>query len=177
MRGSVDGRAKLFASREELEKAIEEALAAGLEAAPDKDAEIKELEGKLAGRREKVDLILSSLSAENISLAETHLTKLRQEIAALEAELRAQRVANRMEDIVTRDLKALAREAADYLVDLRMVLDEGSVEEKKRFIRDFVAEILVHGDKREVRVGFYEDGDDGAPGVPLLAMARWGYHL
>ena len=57
---------------------------------------------------------------------------------------------------------------------VRTVLDGGSVEEKKRFVRDFVAEIVVYGDKREVRVGFFEVGEVGAPGDPLLAMAPRG---
>ena len=80
---------------------------------------------------------------------------------AIENELRALRVANRAEDVVTRDLRALAKEAAGYVVNLRKVLDSGSPEEKKRFVRDFVAEAIVDGEKREVRVGFF--ADDSGP--------------
>jgi len=47
------------------------------------------------------------------------------------------------------------------VVNLRKVLDSGSSDEKKRFVRDFVAEAVVDGEKREVRVGFY--GDDSGP--------------
>lgn len=171
----LDGRARLFASRAELEAAIEQALAAGRGAGPDKDAEIKDLEKKLSERRAKVDLIVSNLSADNIALVEAHLTHLRQEIAALEGELRAHRLASRAEDIVTRDLKALARKAAGYITNLREVLEKGSSDERKRFLRDFVAAIVVHGDKRQVHVGFYKDDEDGALGVPVSAMTRWGH--
>lgn len=153
----LDGRAGLFAGREDLEKAIEQALLAGREDSPKKDSEIPALEQKLADRKKKIDLLLSNISTENLPLLNDHLARLRKEMEAIENELRALRVANRAEDVVTRDLKALAKEAAGYVVNLRKVLDSGSSDEKKRFVRDFVAEAVVDGEKREVRVGFYSD--------------------
>ncbi len=164
----LDGRAALFASREDLEGAIEQALLAGRDASPPKDDEINELERKLTERKDKVSMVFSNVSPENLPLLNEHLGRLRQEIEALEGELRALRVATRAEDIVTRDLKALAREAAGYLVNLREVMEDGSPDEKKRFIRAFVGEILVDAKKREVRVGFFgnEDGA-GSAGAPL----------
>jgi DNA invertase Pin-like site-specific DNA recombinase len=167
----LDGRAALFASREELEEAIEQALLAGRDAAPPKDDEIKDLERKIAERKDKVAMVFSNIAPENLPLLNDHLGRLRQEIEALEGELRALRVATRAENIVTRDLKALAREAAGYLVNLREVLEEGSPDEKKRFIRAFVGEIVVDGKKREVRVGFFAD-QDGAPLGPLLRLVE-----
>ena len=76
----------------------------------------------------------------------------------MDNELRALRVANRAQDIVTRDLKTLAREAATYLTDLRKVLQKGTPEQKKRFVRDFVGDVVVDGEKQEVQVGFYDYG-------------------
>jgi hypothetical protein len=153
----LDGRAGLFASREELEKAIEQALRASRDDSPKKDSEIPALEQKLADRKKKIDLLLSTISADNLPLLDDHLGRLRKEMEAIENELRALRVATRAEDIVTRDLKALAKEAAGYVTNLRKVLESGAPEEKKRFVRDFVAEAIVDGEKREVRVGFYSD--------------------
>ena len=160
----LDGRAALFGSREELEMAIEQALIAGRDDSPTKESEIPKLERKLAERKKKVEMLVSNVSAENLRLLNEHLGRLRQEIEAIEGELRALRVATRAEDIVTGDLKALAREAAGYVVNLREVLDKGSPDEKKRFIRDFISEAVVDGEKREVRVGFFAD-KDGALGA------------
>jgi len=168
----LDGRAALFAIREELEEAIEQALAVGRDTAPSKDGEIKEMERKIAERKDKVAMVFSSVFPENLPLLNEHLGRLRQEIEALEDELRALRVATRGENIVTRDLKALAREAAGYLVNLREVLEEGSADEKKRFIHAFVGEILVDGKKREVRVGFFGDGEEQSSGAPLGSLLR-----
>jgi hypothetical protein len=168
----LDGRARLFASREELEGAIEEALVAGRETASADDSEVKTLEQQLADRKAKVELLLSSVSAENVRLLDEHLGRLRKEIEAIESELRAVLVADRARDIVTRDVKALAKEAAGYIVNLREVLEKGTPDEKKRFIRDFVGSIVVDGEKRQVQVGFFEDEDDGSGAGGLVALAR-----
>lgn len=161
----LNGRAALFANRADLEKAIEQALVAGRDQSPTKDAEIPALERKLVERKKKVEALVSNVSPENLPLLDEHLGRLRQEIEAIEGELRALRVATRAEDLVTRDLKALAREAAGYVVNLREVLNKGSAEEKKRFVRDFVAEAVVDGEKREVRVGFFDDKNDDLGGL------------
>jgi hypothetical protein len=186
----LDGRVKLFASREDLEKAIEEALAAGRDTAATDDSEVKALERQLADRKAKVEMLVSSVSAENLKLLDEHLGRLRKEIEAIEAELRAMRVADRARDIVIRDVKAIAKEAAGYIVNLRQVLEQGTPDEKKRFIRDFVGSIVVDGEKRQVQVGFFEDedGGSGAGGLvglarraagetaPLWSMAPWGHN-
>lgn len=185
----LDGRAKLFASREDLEKAIEEAFIAGRETVAADDTEAKTLERQLADRKAKVEMLVSCVSAENMKLLDEHLGRLRKEIEAIEAELRAMRVADRARDIVTRDVKAIANEAAGYIVNLREVLEQGTPDEKKRFIRDFVGSIVVDGEKRQVQVGFFEDEDGGSgagglvglarraarEGSPLWSMARWGH--
>jgi hypothetical protein len=185
----LNGRAKLFANREDLEQAIEDALVAGRETVAADDSEVKALERQLADRKAKVEMLVSSVSAENMKLLDEHLGRLRKEIEAIEGEIRAMRVADRARDIVTRDVKAIAKEAAGYIVNLREVLDTGTPEEKKRFIRDFVGSIVVYGEKREVQVAFFEDGDGNGEagglvglarraageGSPLWSMAPWGH--
>lgn len=150
---------------------------------------MKALERQLADRKAKVEMLVSSVSAENMKLLDEHLGRLRKEIEAIEGEIRAMRVADRARDIVTRDVKAIAKEAAGYIVNLREVLDTGTPEEKKRFIRDFVGSIVVYGEKREVQVAFFEDGDGNGEagglvglarraageGSPLWSMAPWGH--
>ncbi len=168
----LDGRARLFASRKELEEAIEKALGAGRSGRDIKNDEVARLERTLAERKEKVSVLVANVSAENMALLNDHLSKLRQEIAGIEAELRALRVAYRAGDIITRDLKALAHDAAGYIVNLRKVLEEGSAEEKKRFVRDFVGDVLVNGKEREVRVGFYENESKELPLKALEISAR-----
>ena len=166
----LDGRAAIFASREELERAMEGALAAGQESAKSNDHALMDSEKKIAAKEAKVAMLVENVSPENIALLDPHLSRLRQEIAALDAERRALAVATRATDVVTQNLKALAREAAGYLVNLKEVLATGSSDEKKRFIRDFVADILVDGEKREARVGFYRDTGAGE-GKPLETLA------
>ncbi len=117
--------------------------------------------------RERAEEALNTLviEPENLPLLNDSLGQLRREIEALENELR---VAGRAEGMITRDLKGLARQAADYLIHLKEVLETGTVDERKRFLRAFVAEIVVEGEKRKVRVAFYDDGRGGeAPSSPL----------
>jgi len=168
----LDGRARLFADRKDLEAAIEQALLAGRGSQGNQTDEVARLERILAGRKEKVSLLVANVSPENMAFLNDHLSHARQEIAATEAELRALRVANRATDIVTRDLKALAHEAAGYIVNLRKILEEGSAEEKKTFVRDFVGDVLVDGKEREVRVGFFEDKSQDLPRKALEIAAR-----
>lgn len=168
----LDGRARLFADRKELEAAIEQALLVGRGGQATQTDEVARLERTLAGRKEKVSLLVANVSPDNMVLLNDHLSQARQEIAAIEAELRALRVASRATDIVTRDLKTLAHEAAGYIVNLRKVLEEGSAEEKKKFVRDFVGDILVNGKEREVRVGFFEDQSPDLPQKALEIAAR-----
>jgi hypothetical protein len=133
---------------------------------------VKALERQLADRKAKVEMLVSSVSAENITLLDEHLRRLRKEIEAIESELRAMRVADRARDIVTRDVKAIAKEAAGYIVNLREVLEQGMPDEKKRFIRDFLGSIVVDGEKRQVQVGFFEDEDGGSGAGGLIGLAR-----
>jgi DNA invertase Pin-like site-specific DNA recombinase/archaellum component FlaC len=162
---------QLFPDRAQLETSIEHALMKGRETGPTADAG-SELQQRLDERRKKVDLLVKNISPENLPLINGHLSQLRGEIEAIENELRAVRVASRATNIVTRDLKDLARKAAEYVTNLRDVLAHGTPEERKRFVRDFVGEIVVDGKKREVRASFYDfDGAD----VPLWLMPPTGF--
>ncbi len=170
IRKRIFGHGAIFADRDELEKAIEQALAAGPQAASSTDREVKDLERKIVEKKEKVKLLVANVSPENLPLLNDALGQLRKETEALENELRAIRVAARAEGIITRDFKALARQAAGYLVHLKEVLETGSVDERKRFVRAFVHEIVVDGAKRQVRVTFYDDGSGEGASSPLAAM-------
>ncbi len=166
----IFGQGALFGSRAEIEKALEKALAAGQQAASSGDREIKDLERKIAEKKEQGKLLVANVSPENLAFLNDAIGQLRKETEALENELRALRVAARAEGIITRDLKALARQAADYVVHLKDVLETGTVDERKRFIRAFVHEIIIDGKKRRVQVTFYDDGlGEDAPS-PLAAV-------
>ncbi len=112
----VDGRAALFASRKELEEAIEQALLAGRQVPSTNDSAVKQVEAAVAEHKGQVQLLLKSVSEQNAHLLDGRLAELGKEIASLEQELRALRVAERATGIVTGDLKALARQAADNLM-------------------------------------------------------------
>ncbi len=170
IRRRVFGKEAIFADRADLERAIEQALVAGRQAAGSSDREIKELEGKIAANKEKVRLLLAKVSPELMEMINETLGQIKKETSALEEELRALRVAARAEGIVTRDFKALARQAADYLSHLKEVLQSGGVDERKRFVRAFVHEIVVDGEKRRVKVVFFDDGMGGDSQSPLTAL-------
>ncbi len=164
------GQGALFASRAELERALEQALAAGQQTAASSDHEIKALERKIAEKKERVKLLVANVSPENLPLLSDALGDIRKETEAMEIELRALRVAARAGGIIRRDFKALARQAANYVAQLKAVLDTGTVDERKRFVRAFVHEIVVDGQKRRVQVAFYDDGlGEGGPS-PLAAI-------
>ncbi len=169
IRKRIFGKAGLFAGREELEEAIEQSLVAGRRAAASSDLEIKAFERKIAEKKEKVTGLVKTVSPEFLPMINDALGQLKRETEALEEELRALRVAARAEGIVARDFKAVARQAADYLVHLKEVLDAGSVDERKRFVRAFVHEIVVDGEKRRVKVVFYDDGAGEEETSPLAA--------
>ena len=44
------------------------------------------------------------------------------------------------------------------------------MDERKRFLRAFVSEILVDGEKRRVQVAFYDDGTGANIQAPLAAV-------
>lgn len=71
---------------------------------------------------------------------------------------------------MTRDFKAIARQAADYLSYPKEVLQSGGVDERKRFVRAFVHEIVVDGEKRRVKVVFFDDGMGGDSQSPFSAL-------
>jgi hypothetical protein len=56
----------------------------------------------------------------------------------------------------------MAAEIARYKLSLKKVFAHGTPDERKRFIRDFVASIEVEGRERKVRIGFYGEGGNSA---------------
>ncbi|MFN3484622.1 MAG: recombinase family protein, partial [Planctomycetota bacterium] len=97
----IFGPAALCASRAELEKALEQALAAGQQAAPSSEREIRDLERKIAEKKEKVHLVVANVDPENAAFLNESIRRLRKEVEALENEARALRVAARAEGIIT----------------------------------------------------------------------------
>ena len=59
--------------------------------------------------------------------------------------------------VAKRDRRWLACEIARYHQDLHKVIQQGTPEERKRFIRDFVDSIELDGRQRKVRIAFYDD--------------------
>ena len=69
-----------------------------------------------------------------------------------------------------RERRRLAAKIAGYYEGLEDAFNTGTPEEKKRFVRDFIASIEVDGKKRKVRIAYYEDGDNS----PLRVMPPTG---
>ncbi len=169
IRKRIFGKSGLFAGRDELERAIEQSLVAGRQATASNDNEIKDLERRIAEKKEKVKSLVVNVSTEYLPMINDALGQLKKETEALEEELRALRVAARAEGIVARDFKAIARQAVDYLVHLKETLETGSADERKRFMRAFVHEIVVDGEKRRVKVVFYSDEESPLATAEALA--------
>lgn len=53
---------------------------------------------------------------------------------------------------------------------MKDVLETGAVDERKRFVRAFVHEIVVDGRKRRVQLTFYDDGVGEEGPSPLAAV-------
>ncbi len=136
-----------------LAKEIELDLA--LEGVEEKSVDpVRDIQRRLDEKRRKVKLILGALEEDSLVLAKDELRVLNREIRSLEDDLE---LASAKGGSPSRsDLKTQAREMASRIADFRRIIDRGTSEERKEFVRLFVGEILVDAAKGEVSVGFFE---------------------
>ena len=64
----------------------------------------------------------------------------------------------------------IAQEIARWKIDLEILIEHGTPDEKKQFIRSHVASIEVDGKNRKIKVGYYDPGED----VALRVMSPTG---
>ena len=58
--------------------------------------------------------------------------------------------------------RKLAQVIARCKIDFKVLIEHGTPDEKKQFIRSYVASIEVDGKNRKIRVGCYDPGEDAA---------------
>ena len=156
----LDGRSGIFESYEDFEKAIAEEILAQSRQEPAGEDPKKRIESAVAEKRKKIELVLTGLAEDNLDVANDMIRALKREIATLEAELRRHDEVQRPR--VALEPKEVAREAAQYLWHLKEVLEEGTIEERRKFVEFFVEGVKVNGAEGWVETTFYE-----SPTLPI----------
>ena len=119
---------------------------------PDPGEEITKLKAELTSLEAEVNRLLDIATPANRDFVDERLGKIRvrkQEIEPRLADL--ERV-----DFQPVDLEAATRDALAYLARFRDVLEEGTLEQRKEFLRGFVHEISIDPDTARGVITFYE---------------------
>ena len=114
-------------------------------------------------KRRKLELILTGLSADNLDVANDLIRSLKREIKGLEEDLRRKK--DQAQPAGTIDAKAVAREAASSLWNLKEVMGKGTTEERRRVIDYFVAGVKVNSKEGWAEGEFYEN-----PALPTASF-------
>jgi len=151
---------KLFDSEFDLVRAIEEELAsqgAALERPdPERDALLEKLT-TLRQKREDAERFEKEFGAAASDL----VRKIRGEEEAVQRELAA-RPASGPVALSREERRRLAIEIARERLDLKAALENGSTEERKRFVRNYVASVEVDGRARKIRIAVYGGGGNSS---------------
>ena len=158
-----DGRAGLFDSLKDLETAIQAEVLSQFRGAEPRENERKAIESSIAERKRKIELILTGLAEDNLDVANDAIRSLKREITGLEEQLRKRKDSETPRFQI--DPKTLAREAANYLWNLKEVLNQGTIEEQRRFVEYFLEGVKVNGLEGWVEASFYE-----APSLPGVSF-------
>lgn len=149
-----------FKSEEDLISAIERTLGSDGAKLHVPSQKVEALQRKLVDLRKKRED--AERLAREFGQEASHLVgRIRAEEVAVADELAGLRKVNGSAPHV-RDVRRMASEIARYQVDLEAAFKHGTPDERKRFIRDFVAGIEVDGKERKVRISFYDDPEDSA---------------
>ncbi len=119
---------------------------------PDPREEITKLNSELAALEVEANRLLDIATPANRDFVDERLGKIRarrQEVEPRLADL--ERV-----DFQPVDLEAATRDALAYLARFREVLEEGTLEQRKEFLRGFVHEIAIDPDTARGVITFYE---------------------
>src|SRR5712691_4985442 len=132
-----------------LRKFIQEEI---LAKATDPREEIAKVKPELAALEAEVNRLLDIATPANRDFVDERLGKIRVRKQELEARLAdLERV-----DYQPVDLEAATRDALTYLARFRDVLEEGTLEQRKEFLRGFVHEISIDPDTARGVITFYE---------------------
>lgn len=149
------GPSGLFKDEEDLVSEIERSLETDGVKLQVPDPRAEELERKLGELRKKRED--AERLAREFGQEASHLVgRIRAEEAAAANELVGLRKTNGA-PLQGRDVRKLAKEIAGYQIRMEEAFQHGTPDERKRFIRDFVAGIEVDGKERKIRVSFYGD--------------------
>lgn len=146
----------LFSDERDLTEAIEQELATSDRWAERSDPQADALQKKLAAVRKKRE-DAERFEKEFGAAASDLVRRIKEEEDALVRECFAQRPST-PQPLSALDRRRMAGEIARYKLSLKEVFAHGTPDERKRFIRDFVASIEVDGRERKVRIGFYGEG-------------------
>jgi DNA invertase Pin-like site-specific DNA recombinase len=125
---------------------------------PDPAEETAKLRGELATIQAEADRLLDIATPANRDFVDERLGKIRARRQDLEARLAdLERV-----DYQPVDVEAATADALANLAKFREVLQEGTLEQRKEFLRGFVAEIGIDPDKARGTITFYE--------LPVLSL-------
>ena len=128
---------------------IEEQIVAGLQNPAEEIAKVK---AELASLRAEADRLLDIATPANRDFVDERLGNIRTRKLDLEARL----VDLERVDYQPVDLEAATRDALAYLARFRDVLEEGTLEQRKEFLRSFVAGIEIDPDAARGTITFYE---------------------
>ena len=169
----LDGRAGLFESYPDFERAIEEEIIAQSRQETASEDPRMRIESAIAGKRKKVELVLTGLAEDNLDVANDMIRGLKREIATLEEELRRQSENRRSRTAL--EPKEVAKEAAQYLWNLKEVLEEGTIEERRKLVEFFVEGVKINGAEGWVETTFYESPTLPKGQVPFCIMPPTGF--
>jgi len=109
---------------------------------------LRSIDSELLGVQRRLDNLYDALETKLLDLSDLapriKQLKQRQEMLQLNKQDIENMLANKRVDLV--DLKMMT----EYTVDLKQLIAESSLEEQKAFIRGFIKEIKVTGDKAEI---------------------------
>lgn len=154
------GRKPLFGDVEELASQIERELEKESTGFERPDPEREALEEKLlqVGRkREEAE----KFEREFGQVASGLVNRLREDETGLERQIAEKKPASPA-PMSPGERRKFAQEIARCKIDLKVLIEHGTPDERKQFIRSYVASIEVDGKNRKIRVGYYDPGEDVA---------------
>jgi hypothetical protein len=124
-------------------------------AQPDPKAEMRKIRKRIQEINEKADVLLENLTPSNRDFMDEKLAKLKRERRHLEEMLEEQEKI-RYEPV---DVDAIVADAMGSLGRFQEVMDQGSLEEKKSFLRAFVGRIKILPGKGRGTVEYFKIPD------------------
>jgi hypothetical protein len=154
------GRNPLFADAEELARDIERELEKDSTGFERPDPEREALEEKLLLVRRKREEA-EKFEREFGQVAAGLVNRLREDERGLERQITEMKTTSPA-PMSSGERRRLAHEIAKCKIDLKVLIEQGTPDEKKQFIRSYIASIEVDGKNRKIKVGYYDPGEEVA---------------